>query len=325
MHAATYMAFLDELQKEAKGILPPALSMGGLAGLTAIEGAGALDKKKSKGERIKSGLGAGATGAILASEAMEHKDLLHKGFQKAKSFIPRMGKVVHASVGSHVAAGAGGLLAGGAIAGHFGHKRGRKKGAQSVVGAAIKHTTSTPEYKEWTAKAKPGDRFQVGIGHIVKDPPKAKTSMVSSALSIFQEKTAMDMWNPSSGRVFGEAASKVRSMASAAPSAASGVKADPHKMLAAIRGMKSSGRVGTLAAGALKKASINKEALFGLGGAAKAVAKAPFKPSFAGHGASMAKALKATTAANGVTTAKAFNPMSKAVSSKKFLEIPGLT
>lgn len=74
-------SFFDELEKISVAGLPAGLSMGGLGALTAIEGSGALDKKKSTGERIKDGLSAAATGSILAGEAIHNKDML-KGLGK---------------------------------------------------------------------------------------------------------------------------------------------------------------------------------------------------------------------------------------------------
>lgn len=59
--------------KTADGKLVPALSMGGLTGLTALEGSHAFDKNKSKKERVMAGAGAAATGSILASEVIHNK------------------------------------------------------------------------------------------------------------------------------------------------------------------------------------------------------------------------------------------------------------
>jgi hypothetical protein len=74
-------SFFDELEKIAVGGLPAGLSMTGLGGLTAIEGAGAFDKHKSKGERVKDGASAAFTGSILAGEMIHNKDML-KGIGK---------------------------------------------------------------------------------------------------------------------------------------------------------------------------------------------------------------------------------------------------
>lgn len=71
-------SFFDELEKIAIGGLPAGLSMTGLGGLTAIEGAGAFDKHKSKGERLKDGASAGFTGAILAGEMIHNKKMLKR-------------------------------------------------------------------------------------------------------------------------------------------------------------------------------------------------------------------------------------------------------
>lgn len=73
MHSIQMNAFRDELTKIAAGKLVPALSIGGLAGLTGLEAAGALNKNKSGHDRMMSGAGATATGAILASELIHNK------------------------------------------------------------------------------------------------------------------------------------------------------------------------------------------------------------------------------------------------------------
>lgn len=70
-------AFADELEK-----ISGTASMVGLGGLTALEGAGALNKEKSKKERAMSGLAALSTGTILADE------LAHAGhLNKLKTFF----------------------------------------------------------------------------------------------------------------------------------------------------------------------------------------------------------------------------------------------
>lgn len=85
-------AFIEEMDKIANAMThipkppgmgaPAALSMGGLAGLTAIEGAGAFNKKKEKKERLKDAASSGFTGSILASEMLHNKDHLKKLFTK---------------------------------------------------------------------------------------------------------------------------------------------------------------------------------------------------------------------------------------------------
>lgn len=64
---------MPKLKKMAAGKLVPSLSMGGLTGLTALEGSHAFDKTKSKKERVMAGAGAAATGSILASEAIHNQ------------------------------------------------------------------------------------------------------------------------------------------------------------------------------------------------------------------------------------------------------------
>lgn len=81
-------AMIDELEKIA-GNIPAALSMGGLAGLTAVEGAGAFNKKHSKKERLKDGASAAFTGSILAGEAIHNKDMLKGGLRTAGKFLKR--------------------------------------------------------------------------------------------------------------------------------------------------------------------------------------------------------------------------------------------
>jgi hypothetical protein len=77
-------SFFDELEKIAVAGLPAGLSMAGLGGLTALEAHGAMDKSKGKKERIKSGLGAAATGSILAGEAIANKGMIGNLVSKIK-------------------------------------------------------------------------------------------------------------------------------------------------------------------------------------------------------------------------------------------------
>lgn len=154
MHVATYTALLDEVQKvKEAGVLSPALSMGGLAGLTAIEGAGAFGKNKTKKERLKSGAEAGFTGSILASEAIHNKDMLKGGLKKgvaaAKKFIPAVGKVVHASV----ADGALSLF--------------RKEADADLW------NPSTGALSQMSSRA---NRMQGAVGHAASSMPKARIS-----------------------------------------------------------------------------------------------------------------------------------------------------
>lgn len=86
MNTLAMQAFRREFRKVAGIGAPEALSMGGLAGLTAIEGKGAFDKKKSAKERVTSGAEAGFTGSILASELLHNKD-------KLKGLVSKMPKV----------------------------------------------------------------------------------------------------------------------------------------------------------------------------------------------------------------------------------------
>lgn len=164
-----------------------------------------------------------------------------------------------------------------------------------------------------------------GVGKVGLNIAK-HASVTDSALSLFQEKKAgADLWNPTTGHLLGEAASKVRAMG-AATRTAKAVKTDGHELLKQMKSMK--GHTGTLNAAAAKPkmASFTKEALFGLnvGSAAKAVAKTPFKPSFAGH--AKALGLGMSTAKNGVTTARDLSLGAKnGISQKKFIEIPGLS
>lgn len=77
-----FEAFVDELEK-ISGAVPAALSMGGLAGLTAIEGAGAFNKKNSNSHRLKDAASAGFTGSILAGEAIHNREMLANAGRKA--------------------------------------------------------------------------------------------------------------------------------------------------------------------------------------------------------------------------------------------------
>lgn len=110
MDVITYSAFKDEMYKIAKkeksssGALPPALSMGGLAGLTGLEAAGAFNKKKTRKERVLAGAGAASTGAILASEAIHNKDLLKRGLNAGMNVFRKIPK--HASAETSLADGA---------------------------------------------------------------------------------------------------------------------------------------------------------------------------------------------------------------------------
>lgn len=81
-------AMRDELEKIG-GKMPALMSMGGLAGLTAVEGAGAFNKKHSKKERLKDGASAAFTGSILAGEAIHNKDMLKGGLRTAGKFLKR--------------------------------------------------------------------------------------------------------------------------------------------------------------------------------------------------------------------------------------------
>jgi hypothetical protein len=96
MHVISMRAFRDEMEKIAAGNLSPMLSMGGLAGLTAVEGAGAFNKNKSKKSRLKDGASAGFTGSILAAEAIHNKKMLSKGLSKLRGVGGQVLK--HASV-----------------------------------------------------------------------------------------------------------------------------------------------------------------------------------------------------------------------------------
>jgi hypothetical protein len=138
----------------------------------------------------------------------------------------------------------------------------------------------------------------------------------------------VDVWNPTTGKILGEAASKAKSIASGASKAAPRVRPDGKALLDQIRGMKRVGQTGTISASNLPKAAsvylFDKEAFIGkLLGKAAPAAKSAFKPSFAGH----AKALGtgAATNARGVTTTRNFNDFSKTLSQKKHIEIPGLS
>lgn len=98
----------DEGRLKTASSLTPLLSMGGLAGLTAIEGSGALNKKKSTKERVKDGASAAFTGSILASEAIHNKDMLKGLAQKGiarftKKAAPRMGgqQAMHQMITQH--------------------------------------------------------------------------------------------------------------------------------------------------------------------------------------------------------------------------------
>lgn len=141
------------------------------------------------------------------------------------------------------------------------------------------------------------------------------------------EKVSMDLWNPATGKIFGEAASKAKSIATGAAKAAPKAKVDGKAMLAQIKNMKRTGQTGTIGASTFgKAASMDKEAFLSkLLGKSVAQAKkvAPMKPSFQGH----AKALGvgAKTNAKGVTTSRSFDSLSKNVNQKKYIEIPGLT
>jgi hypothetical protein len=186
------------IKKVGAGGLSPALSMGGLAGLTALEGSQAFNKKKSKKERGMAAASAGATGSILAAEGIHN---------------------------------------------------------------------------------------------------------------------------------FGEAASKVKGLASGAGKAAAKPKVDASKMLEQIKSMKRTGQTGTISAKTFGKAAaaynFDKEAFIGkLLGKAAPAAKSAFKPSFAGHAKSLG--VGAATNAKGVTTTKSFNNLSQSMSKKKHIEIPGL-
>lgn len=88
MSQVSFSSFRDELVK-ISGHLPAALSMGGLAGLTAIEGAGAFDKNKSRKSRAKDAASAGFTGSILASEALHNKDMLRGAGKKALGLLKK--------------------------------------------------------------------------------------------------------------------------------------------------------------------------------------------------------------------------------------------
>lgn len=244
------------MKKTGAGVLSPALSMGGLAGLTALEGSQAFNKKKSKKERVMAGASAGATGSILAAEGIHNKDMLKGGLQSAKKWAT--GKAPSAMDKM-------------------------KNLGKKAVGFATKHAEV--------------------------------------------EKVSMDLWNPATGKVFGEAASKVKGLASGAAKAASKPKVDASQMLAQIKNMKRTGQTGTISAKSFGKAAaaynFDKEAFIGkLLSKAAPAAKSAFKPSFAGH----AKALGvgAATNAKGVTTAKSFNNLAQTMSKKKYIEIPGL-
>lgn len=105
-----FAAFSDELEKIAVGNLPAGLSMAGLGGLTAIEGAGAFDKKKSKADRAKDAASAGFTGSILAGEMLHNKKML-KGLltKRAAQVSPAHQKMMaqHASSDAYKAHAAG--------------------------------------------------------------------------------------------------------------------------------------------------------------------------------------------------------------------------
>jgi hypothetical protein len=243
------------IKKVGAGGLSPALSMGGLAGLTALEGSQAFNKKKSKKERGMAAASAGATGSILAAEGIHNKDMLKSGLKKAN------------------------------------------KWATGKAPSAM-------------------DKIKNLAGKAAKFAKRAEV-----------EKVSMDLWNPATGKVFGEAASKVKGLASGAGKAAAKPKVDASKMLEQIKSMKRTGQTGTISAKTFGKAAaaynFDKEAFIGkLLGKAAPAAKSAFKPSFAGHAKSLG--VGAATNAKGVTTTKSFNNLSQSMSKKKHIEIPGL-
>ena len=82
-------AIFDEIEKIAVAGLPAGLSMAGLAGLTGLEAHEAMDKKKDTKDRVKSGLGAVSTGAILGGEALANKEMFRNLLRKAPTLAKR--------------------------------------------------------------------------------------------------------------------------------------------------------------------------------------------------------------------------------------------
>lgn len=93
MNTFVITGFLRELEKIAGKA-----SIVGLGGLTALEGAGAFDKEKSKKERAISGGSAAFTGSILADE------LHHAGhFGKLKSLLTKKAALGQAGIMKSIA------------------------------------------------------------------------------------------------------------------------------------------------------------------------------------------------------------------------------
>ncbi len=94
MNTAIMSGFMRELEK-----LAGKASMIGLGGLTALEGAGAFDKEKSKKERAVSGGSAAFTGSILADE-LHHAGAFGKAGPKAGAALGKLkGLLKAAAVG----------------------------------------------------------------------------------------------------------------------------------------------------------------------------------------------------------------------------------
>jgi len=187
--------------------------------------------------------------------------------------------------------------------------------------------------KDWSEKNKA--RAEVaGLGVLAapsamavgkKALPKLKNFAANAGKQVLKhasaEKVAMDLWNPATGRVFGEAASKVKSMASGAAKAAPKAQVKGADLLAHIKKMKATGQSGTIGAASLKPKTAGVGDFLGklMGqGAAKAstaVAKAAPKMSFQGHKAALG--VGTSVAKNGVETTKAFNPLTQTFSKKK--------